>query len=152
MIFQTQEPDPSFEHVGCAFDTVASWRELPLTDSFVPKPWGLQELGKAWADCKDNGILDDGYNITDWQKLVDFFGLPLKFLGHAPLGELAPGHIAACAWHNDRTGFTHFVDGQKKPVRWDPIEGGSVTVREGYTMPLNADTGEGGLRLFEIVI
>lgn len=148
MIYQTQEPDINFEHVGCAFDSMAYARE-----KFQSKPWTVEELSAAWTGAKAEGILDDDYNITDWQKLIDYLGLPLQFRGHATVNlVLDPDEFAICAWHNDRTGFTHFVVGQTKPVEWDPIEGGSVTVREGYPMPLDPDTGAGGLRLFKVLI
>ena len=145
MIYQTQEPDPNFEHVGCAFDSLAYARE-----KIQNKPWSIDELGAAWTGAKTAGLLDADYNITDWQQLADFLGLPLQFLGHQALGPIQPDQFAICAWHNDRTGFTHFVVGQQKPVEWDPIEGGSVTVREGYPMALQVD-GSGGLRLFKVL-
>lgn len=145
MIYQTEEPDPNFEHVGCAFDSLAYARE-----KYLKRPWTIQELGDAWISARSAGILDKDYNITDWQALASFFGLPFQYLGKQGLRPLAADEFAICAWHNDRTAFTHFVIGQSKPVEWDPIGGGSVTVREGYPMLLQAD-GTGGLRVFKVL-
>lgn len=129
MIWQTAVPDPNFEHVGCAFDCLAYARE-----KFGGAQWNAEELDAAWNGAKQIGILDADFNITDWQALANYLNLSLTFAGKFNLTDALPaGNLfIITAWHNDRTGFTHFVVGQSKPVEWDPIEGGSVTVAEGY--------------------
>lgn len=131
MIYQTAMSDPNFEHVGCAFDSLAYARE-----KLVGVVWTADELESAWVGAQSVGILDSGFNITDWQHLADYLTLPLTFLGKHELNEIIGVDLdtlfIVTEWHNDRTNFSHFVVGQQRPVEWDPIEGGSVTVREGY--------------------
>jgi hypothetical protein len=75
---------------------------------------------------------------------VNLLGYMLKFRpGHWPIGLVVDpdkAHIIA-EWHNDNTGVTHFVvhaEGviTREGVTYDPIEGGSRTVREGYPVSL----------------
>lgn len=151
---------PEANHFACAFDSIAYFRE-----AYQGKPWSVEELASAWkgailsglisGDLNGSGILGDAPEelvIQSWQSIADYLGCALQYLGKFPQG--APeriGNFAVCAWHNDRTGFTHFVVGDSRPVEWDPIDGGSVTVREGYPMPLGA-YGRGGLRIFKPLI
>lgn len=160
MIKQTDARlDDNMHHIACAFDSLAYFRER-----YQGKPWTAVELQSAWNGALKSGLispdknhdgdlLDDGEGeIQNWQSLADYLGCALKYLGRFDQG--APERInnfALCAWHNDRTNSTHFVVGDKKPVEWDPIEGGSVTVREGYPMPLQKD-GRGGLRIFKPLV
>lgn len=139
MIYQTAMPDPNFEHVGCAFDSTAYGREKLLR-----KPWSVDELEAAWKGALSGSILDANFVIQDWQELANFFQLPLKFLGRFDPddGFDRSGKFIVAEWHNDRTNFDHFVVGESRPVEWDPIEGGSVTVREGYVK---------SLRVFEVL-
>ncbi len=129
MIYQTAVPDANFEHMGCAFDSLAYARE-----KYKRIPWTAVELAAAWNGARQEGILDSEFNIADWQALANYLNLPLQFLGKFNLTDALPsGNLfIITTWHNDRTNFTHFVVGQAKPVEWDPIEGGSVTVAEGY--------------------
>jgi len=128
MIYQT-DPDLNndFEHVGCAFDCVAYARE-----KFTGYRWTADQLNSAWAGTLTAGILSSDFVIQDWNLLANFIGAPLHFVGRVD-GPYIPGdnEFVITAWYNERTKFTHFVVGDTKPVEWDPIEGGSVTVREG---------------------
>jgi hypothetical protein len=132
MIYQTQISDNNFEHLGCAFDSLAYARE-----KLGGKSWTIPELTSAWTGARAMGILDPTFTITDWQALTDYLKLPLRFLGKYDVNKVPVFHdgtklFVITKWHNDRTNFDHFVIGQSRPVEWDPIEGGSITVKEGY--------------------
>ena len=145
MIKQTDPRlDANMNHIACAFDSVAYFRER-----YQHKPWTAEELQAAWDGALKAGILSGDLNhdgdlldaeegeIQSWQGLADYLGCALKFLGKFAPGALEKyGNFVIAAWHNDRTGFTHFVVGDHKPVEWDPIEAGSITVREGYVKSL----------------
>ena len=103
-----------------------------------------EEFDAAWETAKGKGILDSTDTLVDPQGFVNLLGYMLKFRdGHWPLGlvvDPSKAHIIA-EWHNDSTGFTHFVvhaDGiiTREGVTYDPIQGGSRTVREGYPVSL----------------
>lgn len=142
MIYQTNgEETLEFNHVGCLYDDHAYAREL-----YLGKPWAAQELKKSWVDAIAKGIVSGDLNhngrlgddpnellIQNWDDLAKHTGSPLKFFGQFPPG--APektGRYIIARWFNPNTGFRHFVVGDEKPPVWDPIEGGSRTVREGH--------------------
>jgi hypothetical protein len=102
------------------------------------------KFDKAWSEAKALGILDKDSVLLDPQGFVGLLGYSLKYRsGHWPLGlvvDPTKAHIIA-EWHNDSTGFTHFVvhaEGviTREGVTYDPIQGGSRTVREGYPVSL----------------
>lgn len=141
MIYQTDKRlDDNLEHIGCAFDCVAYARE-----KYTTKRWTAEEFQAAWngaiaakiisGDSSGDGdLFDPGEGmIQDWGQLARFLGAPLQFIKRVD-GPYIPddNEFVITAWYNPRTKFTHFVVGMTKPVEWDPIEGGSVTVREGY--------------------
>jgi len=153
MVYQTDKRMPiEHQHVGCAFNAVAFAREL-----YLNLPWTAEELGKAWneairrglvsGDLNKSGILGDRpdeLSIQNWQSIAEFLETPLRYFGSFKPG--APervGRYLLARWYNPATKFTHFVVGDERPVVWDPIEGGSRTVREGTCV---------GLELFDIVI
>ena len=161
MIYQTNKLlSPTLNHYGCAFTVLAAFREVS-----GPK-WRVHEFGAAWHTAVDKGLVtadlnadgdmdDDGEaEITDWQALANFLGLKLQYLGKKRLADASqfdgPGYWVLTSWHNDRTGFTHWVRGRTRPVDFDPIQGGSITVQEGYPMELTPD-GRGGLRVFKVL-
>jgi len=140
MIYQTNSKlDNNLEHIGCAFDCVAYARE-----KFKGIPWTAEELQAAWIGAisakiisgdsnGDGDLFDSGEGlIQDWGALARFLGAPIHFVKRVD-GPYDPGvnEFVISAWYNPRTKFTHFVVGMEKPVEWDPIEGGSVTVRGG---------------------
>lgn len=105
----------------------------------------------VWRDAKSKGIIDGNDVLQDPQGFVNLLGYMLKFRpGHWPLSIVVdPDKTYIIAeWHNDITGFTHFVvhaEGviTREGVTYDPIEGGSRTVREGVPV---------SLRLFDKVV
>lgn len=98
----------------------------------------------VWRFAKSKGIIDSDDVLQSPQGFVNILGYPLKFRdGHWPLDtKVDPKltHIIA-GWHNDNNGFTHFVvhaEGiiTREGVTYDPIQGGSKTVREGRPVSL----------------
>ncbi len=157
MIYQTDKSLPkALQKYGCAFTALASYREF-----YGKVPWTARELADSWNSAIAKGIISGDLNgdgdmddpgestIQDWGRLIKHLGLPLVYKGKAKLGTKAD--FAICAWLNPRTGFVHFVVGDKRPVFFDPIYPGSVTVKEGKPMELGAD-GQGGLRLFSRLV
>ena len=121
--------NPDFEHVGCAFDSTAYARP-----KFGGPDWTDEELNAAWSGSIAGGILSPNFVIQDWQALATYLRLPLRFVGSFDVGNNfdRTGKYIVTEWYNPRTKFKHFVVGDQRPVEWDSIEGGSVTVREGY--------------------
>ena len=162
MIYQTDTLLATWiQHYGCTADALASYREFKMA-----KPWRVHEFASSLHLAVDKGIISGDMNgddnmdglqeamIQDFQKLADHFGLPLKYLGKfdqtAFDGFNDDKHWVLCAWYNPHTKFIHWVIGNKKPVFWDSIKGGSMTVNDGAPHPLQKD-GSGGLRVFEVV-
>lgn len=144
MIYQTNPRlRPEMNHFACAFDSLAYFRER-----YQNKPWTEAELQAAWdgaiksglisGDLNNNGIMGDTPEelvIQDWQKLANYLGCAVQYLGKFTLD--APqwdGAFPIVQWYNRRTKFRHFVVGDRSPVQWDPIEGGSITVKEGVPL------------------
>ena len=122
--------DADAAKVGCYCLSIAHYHP-DITD---------EEFDAAWEQAKAKGILDSSDILKAPQGFVNLLGYMLTYRdGHWPADtplDPANMHIVG-EWHNDNTGFTHFVvmDGKgtgKENVTYDPIEGGSRTVREGY--------------------
>jgi len=140
MIYQTDRHlDSNMNHIACAFDSLAYFRER-----YQNRPWTAYQLQAAWDGALRTGIISPDANhdgdlldqgegdITNWQTLADYLGCKVKFLGIYPPNSLEKlGNFVIARWFNPRTNFRHFVVGDLRPVEWDPIQGGSVTVREG---------------------
>lgn len=157
MIYQTDKRLPAaMQKYGCAFTSLAWYRE-----KFHGKPWTAEELADAWTgaikaglisgDTNGDGDMDDPGEATilDWQGVANFLGLRLQYLGKFhPGAKEAVGAFTVAAWFNPSTKFTHFVVGEARPVIFDPIEGGSVTARDGYLKPASDKDPSGALRVF----
>lgn len=149
------------QHYACWANALAAYREFRMG-----KPWRVHEFGASMHLAVDKGIISgdldgdgtmDAVNeavVQDPQKLVDHFGLPLKYLGKFDQIDFdrfsGPNYWVLISWYNPRTKSIHWVIGNKKPVFWDSIKGGSVTVAEGAPYPLQKD-GTGGIRVFQVV-
>lgn len=145
MIYQDDDGmDEELKHYGCAFRSLAYYRDLR------GGTWTKDELNALWRTAIAKGIISGDLNmdgdydevnelvIQSWQGLVDHLRLPLTAIeGHQPLSfPLPPKAFALCEWFNPATRFRHFVVGSKRPVAFDPIRNGSRTVREGHPVSL----------------
>ncbi len=156
MIYQTDKRLPAaLQKYGCAFVSLASYRE-----SEMGKPWTVEALGAAWEGAIASGLITGDLNgdkdfddpgeatIQDWGGLAQYLGLRLQYLGKFhPGAREAVGAFVVSAWYNPKTVFTHFAVGDSRPVIFDPIEGGSITCRDGYLKPGGPDS-VGSLRVF----
>jgi hypothetical protein len=149
MIYQTDRNlDANLNAIGCAFDSLAFFREryqnIPWSASELQAAWdGALKLGIISPDANSDGdVLDNGEGeIQDWQLLANHLGCEVKFLGfYPPNAQERAGNFVIARWFNARTNFRHFVVGDTRPVEWDPIKGGSVTVREGVVDSLRIFT------------
>ena len=136
MIYETDSSlDSDLQKIGCYALSIAHYR--PEITS--------EEMNDAWGKAKICHYVDDDGTLTDPQSFVNILGYPLKIRldkngsSHYPKDKpVDPKESWIIGeWHNDATNFTHFVcmDGlgtDKSHVTYDPIQGGSRTVREGY--------------------
>ena len=112
-----------------------------------------QEFDAVWEKAKQVGILDINDILHDPQGFVNLLGYALKYRdGHWPCGiviDPAKTYVIG-EWQrpaDDGGTVTHFVTmsgrgTDRDDVVYDPIEGGSRTVREGSCV---------SLRLFDLV-
>ena len=131
--------DPDLAAIGCYAECIAIYHP-DITDD---------EMNAAWEKAKQVHYVDDDGTLNNPQGFVNILGYPLNLRldsngsSHYPLDTpLDPEtmHIIA-QWHNDATGFTHFVvhatgNISRAGVTYDPIQGGSRTVREGVPVSL----------------
>ena len=138
MIFQTDsEFEPDIQHYGCYFLSLL-WQlnrllGVPSLDHKV--------VEVIYNDCKhtdanNNGVTDMAPEafIADPQGVVDFIAPgKVHFVGKQDKAyQCQPGEFAVQCWYNPATDFHHFVaEGSDGGVGYDPIQGGSRTVREG---------------------
>jgi hypothetical protein len=130
MLYETDAKlSPDLQKWGCAVEALAHYNP-DITD---------EELNAIVVIAKSRGVLDAQDTVLDWQKLVDLFGYKLHYRAwHFLDPKDDPNKVYLVAeWHNSNNGFTHFVvmDGKgigKANVIYDPIEGGSKTVRDGH--------------------
>ena len=130
MMYETDSGlDQDLQQIGCYAESIAIFNP-DITD---------QEMNEAWEKAKAAGYVNSSGDLIDPQGLVNILGYPLKFRdGHFPPDTpVDPDtmHIVA-KWFNINNGRSHFVvmDGkgiEKENVAYDPIQGGSLTVKEG---------------------
>jgi hypothetical protein len=154
MLYQT---DPRLNKYinkyGCYFMCLAYYREkyqgLKWNASAINEIWQYAiDYGYITGDLNLDGDFDDAgqLEIKNPNALCGLLGCGLRYVdGHFPIDSpLAQGCYTVTAWYNPRTRFTHFVQGSKRPVEYDPIEGGSITVREGAPK-------SDGLRIYQML-
>ena len=158
MIFQNHpDLDKEIREVGCAFMCPIYYR-----GKYQLQPMEIPEINYAWREARRLGIINSSNHptapleVASWQALLNHLGVKLRVLYHTlpdgsqtthwPVDTLITcGCWGFFAWYNPRTKYTHFVVGKERPVEYDPISAGSITVREGAPLP-------DGLRLFQITI
>ncbi|CAK0777471.1 conserved hypothetical protein [Gammaproteobacteria bacterium] len=168
MFYQNVDPAPDdFQHFGCTFSALVMSRELlggiPWMLSEAYSCFSLcRKMGYITGDLNRDGDYNDPGEdeIKSYQGIIDFCKLPLRVIPPESLGlpmgldrngvkrilplaePLDPAKYWTLeAWH---WRLTHFVAGDgtgRRPVKYDPIAGGSLTVRNGKCE---------SLRIFEI--
>ena len=138
MIFQTDsEFEPDIQHYGCYFLSLL-WQlnRLLGVPSLDHKVIEIIYNDCEHTDANNNGVTDMAPEafIADPQGVVDFIAPgKVHFVGKQDKAyQCQPGEFAVQAWYNPATDFHHFVaEGSDGGVGYDPIQGGSRTVREG---------------------
>ena len=130
MIYQTDgEFEPGIQHFGCYFLSLL-WQ---LDRLFVLAIMDHKIIESIYNHEKsDQDMATEAY-IQNPQGLVDFVAPgKVKFIGKAVSGyPVQPNEFAIQCWYNPATDFHHFVAEVDGSVGYDPIAGGSRTVREG---------------------
>ena len=141
LLYQTDfPPETGVKRYGCYFLCLAYYGMRKGHE------YTVKGLLHTWEEAMKGGILsgdlngdgdrdDDGESVLlDPNGLCKLLDLPLKYLdGHFPITtKTEERHFVIAPWYNPRTKFKHFVVGLRRPVEYDPIRGGSVTVREGW--------------------
>lgn len=168
MLFQT---NPFFgkyiNKYGCLYMVIAFAKER--YERYI---WRKEDLKRLWSEAIGNGTgigesiitgdlnhdgdMDDKGEliIQSHTKLAQLLGSPIRMIepngpglikGHFPAKyPILPSQYAAGCFYNPRTNYRHFcaIDHTKRVI-YDPIEGGSVTVREGYLETI---------RLYEVLV
>jgi hypothetical protein len=138
MIYQTDsEFEPDINKYGCYFLSLM-WQ---MNRFLRVPPMEHKIIEVIYNNCKhvdanNNGVndMDTECFISDPQGLVDYVAKDkVLFIGKKTKNyTCAKGQFAIQSWYNPNTKFTHFVaEGDDGKVGYDPIRGGSKTVREG---------------------
>jgi hypothetical protein len=139
MIFQTDDEfESDIQHFGCYFLSLM-WQlnRLLGVPSLDHKTVEVIYNTCRHLDANNNGVTDMAPEafIADPQGVVDFVAPgKVRFVGLEGAGyQCKVSEFAVQQWFNPATGFKHFVaEGPDGRVLYDPIEGGSRTVREGH--------------------
>jgi hypothetical protein len=138
MIYQTDDEfEPDIKKYGCYFMSLL-WQlnrfiGIPQLDHKIIE---VIYNSDKHCDANNNGVTDMNAEcfIADPQGLVDFIAKgKILFIGKKESNYTCkPKEFAIQCWYNPSTKFTHFVaEGDNGKVGYDPIKGGSRTVREG---------------------
>jgi hypothetical protein len=138
MVYQTDsEFEPDIQKYGCYFlSLLFQLNRLFGTPSLDHKVIEVIYNDCEHTDANNNGVTDMAPEafISDPQGVLDFI-VPGKaqFVGMGGKDHLCQnGEFAIQCWYNPNTKFHHFVAELDGRVGYDPIEGGSRTVREGF--------------------
>lgn len=138
MIYQTDsEFEPDIQHFGCYFlSLLYQLNRLLGTPEFDHKIIEVIYNTCQHTDANNNGVTDMNPEcfIADPQGVVDYI-VPgkVKFLYKQTADYVCQSEeFEVQTWYNPATQFTHFVAGLAGAVIYDPIQGGSRTVREGH--------------------
>jgi hypothetical protein len=127
MYYQNQDGMPdSLQHNGCYFMSLLYPRFGELTQQQIIALWN-QAHTLSFINIKDV--------IVDPQWLVDFLKLGLHYVDQHfdPDTPVPPNTYVVEQWFNPDTRFFHFMKGDGLGnIEYDPIEGGSLTHRDGH--------------------
>lgn len=126
---------------GCFFMCMTYWFSfkkdgIELSYEFLNSIWTKAiDKGIISGDLNHDGDMDDAKEllILDKDKLLSLVGLKLKYVGSFNTIDFIKkdGQLYIGEFHNDRTGFTHFIAvDENLKIIYDPILD-SVTAREG---------------------
>jgi len=125
--------DPEFPEVvqedGCYFMSIC----FHLNRVFGTPVFDYQPLIDLFdAEQHSDDILDDATIKNPQQLCDDVAPGKVRFLGiYAASYEANPNQFEIQCWHRETTNFNHFVAALNGKVVYDPIRGGSLTVKEG---------------------
>ena len=119
---------------GCAFISLYYISKVEHT---------YKELNAIWEECKAKGILSASCNILDWTALAKALGIDATYTGihAAPTDHIAPNQFALGEYFYKTSHFVA-IDRNKK-LLFDPIQGGSQSVKYGTIRTLRIFTYEG---------
>ena len=126
MIYQTDsEFSPDIAHFGCYFmSLIYSLNQrfgIPILDHKVIE--AIYQAERADGDMGAEAFIESPQGVCD-----GIVPGRVTFLGKFPAEyECGPGEFEIQCWYNPKTDFHHFV-----APGYDPIEGGSRTLREGH--------------------
>ena len=126
MIYQTDDAfGPDIRHFGCYFLSLIHELNrlfgLPMLDHKVIEL--IYQHEKADGDMGDEAFIENPQGVCD-----HIIPGKVKFLGKFAFDyKPAPNQFEIQCWYNPATEFRHFV-----APGYDPIQGGSRTLREGH--------------------
>ncbi len=130
MIYQTDDAFPyDIRHFGCYFLSLLFQLESRLGIALMSHAKVMAIYDQALSSHE----IEAECYLQDPQRLVDFVApKKIKFLGKMDKDYAAKdGEFEIQCWYNPAKNFHHFVAGRDGKVTYDPIEGGSLTVRRG---------------------
>ena len=131
MIYQTDpEFPPDIQHFGCYFLSLCFHLDRIFSLGIMTHE---KVIGIYNAEESDSDLGNESF-IQNPQGLVDHISNSrVHYSGFALAGyDCKPGEFEIQCWYNPITDFHHFVAALNGSVIYDPIEGGSRTVREGH--------------------
>jgi hypothetical protein len=130
MVYQN---DPDFDHNinawGCYFFSLL-WQLDKHFELGIMDPMSIRSI---YASEQLDGDIGNECFLTDPQGICTAV-IPgrVQFLGRQGFLYIhGPDEFEIQCWYNPNTNFHHFVAGDGATVLYDPIQGGSRTVREG---------------------
>ena len=131
LFYQNMDGMPdNLHHNGCYYMSLLYKHFDQLTQ---------QQIIDLWNGAHLAGYIDSSDIIQKPQELVDYLGLSLTYIdGHFDPGTSIPTNCYVIEeWYNPNTKFFHFMLGDGLGnIEYDPIEGGSLTHKEGHLYSL----------------
>lgn len=138
---------PEIQKEGCLFMCLLYSRE-----AIQGITWEPEEVNELWVRMKERGVINsDTLLITSYTSFLETVALPIRWISQDNLGL----KLGSMGWplpveepmdpkrfwvvERWRWRLDHFVKGDgtgSKPVTYDPIQGGSYTIRYGKIVDL----------------